>query len=113
MLSNILLFLAVTGQIIAQELAPTDQTSFTYPDDGAGIALPFPDEIAELTGLSDWPEIWVTPPFTPNMANLYNPAATAIIPDITQPPLASGTYFPPTTTKRGAGLTYRFLSNFR
>ena len=96
MLSNILLFLAaVIEQIIAQELAPTDQTSFSYPDDGAGIPLPFPDEIAQLTGLSDWPEIWVTPPFTPNMAQLYDPAATAIIPDITQPPLTSGTINPP------------------
>jgi len=80
----------MSGQIIAQELAPTDQTSFTYPNDGAGTALPFPNDIAELTGLSDWPEIWVTPPFTPNMAALYNPSATTIIPDITAPPLPAG-----------------------
>ena len=102
MLSNILFLLAVTGQIIALELAPTDQTSFTYPDDGAGVPLPFPDQIAELTGLSDWPEIWVTPPFTPNMAALYNPAATDILPDITEPPLASGTILPTHTRRRSS-----------
>ena len=90
MLSNILLLLAIAGQIIAQELAPTEQTSFSYPNNGAGVALPFPNDIAALTGASDWPEVWVTPPFTPNMAKLYNPAATAILSDIIAPPLAAG-----------------------
>lgn len=83
-------YLIVLSGIVAQELPPTEQTSFTYPPDGAGIGLPFPDDIASLTGLSTWPEIWVTPPFTPNMQKLYNPAATAILPDIIAPPNAVG-----------------------
>jgi hypothetical protein len=76
--------------ILALELLPTDQTSFSFPDDGTGVALPFPDTIASLTGLSDWPDVWVTPPFTPNMVALFNPNATSIIGDIISPPNAVG-----------------------
>jgi len=85
---------ALATEITALELAPTDQTSFTYPEDGTGVALPFPPEIASLTGESDWPELWVTPPFTPNMAKLYDPSSTTILSDITVPPNANGD-FPP------------------
>jgi hypothetical protein len=94
MLSNVIALLVVTSGLMAQELAPTEQTAFSFPDNGAGIGLPFPDDIAALTGLSDWPEIWVTPPFTPNMAALYNPNATNIFPDIITPPGASGNLRP-------------------
>jgi hypothetical protein len=80
----------MAAAVVSQELAPTDQTTFSYPDDGAGVELPFPSQIASLTGESGWPTIWVTPPFTPNMAALFNPSATTIIPDITVPPGANG-----------------------
>jgi peptidoglycan/xylan/chitin deacetylase (PgdA/CDA1 family) len=75
---------------MAQELKPTDQTSFSFPANGAGVELPFPNDIAALTGLSSWPDIWVTPPFTPNMEKLFNPGATAINGDIIAPPNAIG-----------------------
>ena len=50
------------------------------------MLLPFPPELAQLTGLSSWPAGWVTPPFTPNMAKLHNPSATATLNDISVPP---------------------------
>jgi len=89
------MWVAIATVAMAQELAPTDQTSFSYPADGAGIGLPFPPEIASLTGLSDWPAPGVTPPFTPNMAALFNPSATAINGDIVAPPGANGPFPPP------------------
>ena len=82
MLSKFVLLLALAAGSIALELPPTDQTVFNYPADGAGINLPFPSSIAALTGLSAWPAAYQLAPFTPNMAKIYNPAATAIIPDI-------------------------------
>jgi len=85
----LLLICAVT----AQELAPTDQTVFNFPPDGVGVPLPFPPELAQLTGLSNWPALWVTPPFTPNMAKLYNPSATGTLNDIAVPPNAKRTAF--------------------
>jgi hypothetical protein len=91
MISRIVYVVAVVATgILAQELLPTEQTSFNFPPNGTGIALTFPDTIASLTGLSDWPDVWVTPPFTPNMANLFNPNATSIIGDIVSPPNAVG-----------------------
>jgi len=91
MISRIIYVAAVVGTgILAQELPPTDQTSFSFPANGAGVALPFPDTIASLTGLSGWPSTGVTPPFTPNMAKLFNPNATSIIGDIVSPPNAVG-----------------------
>jgi hypothetical protein len=105
--SALFIFTLLT-EINTQELPPTEQTEFTYPDDGAGVPLPFPEAIAELTGLSDWPEIWVTPPFTPNMAALYDPTATTVIPDIVAPPNAIG--FPPQSEWSSL---FRFLSDIR
>jgi hypothetical protein len=81
---------ATTVVVSGLELPPTDQTSFSYPSNGAGIALPFPSQIASLTGLSAWPALWVSPPFTPNMAARFNPAATAVNPDVVAPPNANG-----------------------
>jgi peptidoglycan/xylan/chitin deacetylase (PgdA/CDA1 family) len=72
----------------AQELAPTDQTLFNFPPDGSNTRLPFPPELGRLTGLSNWPPGFVTPPFTPNMAKLFNPSATATLKDISVPPNA-------------------------
>ena len=91
MFSEILVVMVLSGGIFAQELPPTEQTNFSYPDNGAGVPLPFPTDIAALTGLSDWPTIWEVPPFTPNMAARYDPSATAINPDITVPPNSIGT----------------------
>jgi len=87
---SVFLLAALAAEITALELAPTEQTSFTFPQDGFGVPLPFPPEIAALTGETAWPELWVTPPFTPNMAALYDPSATTILPDITVPPNANG-----------------------
>jgi len=87
---SVFLLSALAAEITALELAPTEQTSFTFPQDGAGVALPFPPEIATLTGETAWPELWVTPPFTPNMAALYDPSSTTILSDITVPPNANG-----------------------
>jgi hypothetical protein len=92
-MSKFLYLLALVGSVIAQELQPTEQTSFSYPNDGANINLPFPSDIAALTDLSEWPEVWVTPPFTPNMEKLYDPSATAILSDIIAPPNAIGLSF--------------------
>jgi hypothetical protein len=89
-MSKFLCLLALVGNVIALELAPTEQTSFTYPNDGANINLPFPSNIANLTGMSDWPEAWETAPFTPNMEKLYDPSATATLPDIITPPNSNG-----------------------
>lgn len=89
-MSKFLYLLALVGDVIALELAPTEQTSFSYPNDGANVNLPFPSDIATLTGLSDWPEIWIPPPFTPNMEKLYDPSATTILEDIITPPNANG-----------------------
>ena len=93
MLSNTLIVLLVvlTGGATVQELAPTDQTLFNYPANGTGVSLPFPPELAQLTGLSDWPTKWATPPFTPNMAKLFNPSSKATLPDIVSPPNINGT----------------------
>ena len=93
MLSHIVVAIALTaasGDVMAQLLAPTEQTSFTFPANGAGVTIPFPPDLAQLTGLTDWPARWVTPPFTPNMQQTYNPSATTIIPDIITPPAAQG-----------------------
>jgi hypothetical protein len=91
MLSNILVALVLAGEIaFAQELAPTEQTSFSYPNNGAGSSIPFPSDLATLTGLSDWPELLVTPPFTPNMAKLFDPNGGSVQPDIVSPPSAIG-----------------------
>jgi len=88
---TIAIVLAVSPRaILAQQLPPTDQTSFNYPAIGAGVTLPFPADIAQLTGLSDWPERWAVPPFTPNMQSTFNPSATATIPDIISPPATQG-----------------------
>lgn len=91
MLSKLVLLSFAAG-IMGLELAPTDQTVFDYPANGAGVNLPFPPEIATLTGLTAWPAVWELAPFTPNMAKLYNPSATTIIPDIVSPPEAAGQY---------------------
>lgn len=72
--------------VTAQELPATDQTVFNFLPNGTGVLLPFPPELAQLTGLSSWPAGWVTPPFTPNMAKLYNPLATSTLNDISVPP---------------------------
>ena len=90
MLSNVLL-LTLTCGVIAQELAPTEQTEFNFPANGMGVMLSFPSSLAQLTGLSNWPARYVTPPFTPNMAKLFNPSATTILPDIITPLNARGT----------------------
>jgi len=75
---------------MALELQPTDQTTFNYPANGAGISLPFPPEIAALTGLTNWPTPYTLAPFTPNMAKIYNPASMTILPDIVSPPDDAG-----------------------
>lgn len=95
MLSKLALLLALARGSLATilELAPTEQTAFTYPANGTGIPLAFPPAIATLTGLTDWPTIWALAPFTPNMEKLYNPSATTIIPDIIAPPNAVGRPF--------------------
>ena len=90
MLSNTL-FLALTCGVMAQELAPTQQTLFNFPANGTGVSLPFPSNVAQLTGLPAWPARYVSPPFTPNMAKSFNPSATATFPDILVPPVARGT----------------------
>src|SRR5947207_6906855 len=89
-MSKFLFLLSLVSSVIAQELAPTEQTSFSYPQNGAGISLPFPSDIASLTGLSEWPGVWVTPPFTPNMNKLFDPSATAVFGDIITPPNSIG-----------------------
>jgi hypothetical protein len=96
MLPNILvvLLLAMTWGALCQELAPTDQTVFNFPPNGTGVLLPFPPDLAQLTGLSQWPRKWVTPPFTPNMAKLFNPSSKVILPDIVGPPNAKGRLLP-------------------
>jgi hypothetical protein len=85
MLPKGLLFL-VSCAVSAQELVPTEQTLFNFPANGSGVLLPFPSELAQLTGLSNWPAGWVTPPFTPNMVKLYNAAATTTLNDVSVPP---------------------------
>jgi hypothetical protein len=85
------LILLLACLVTAQELPATDQTVFSFPQNGTGVVLPFPSELAQLTGLTNWPAGWVTPPFTPNMAELYNPNATAILNDISVPPNPKGT----------------------
>ena len=91
MTSKFLCFvLGAMSSLLAQELPPTEQTSFSYPSNGAGVSLPFPSDLASLTGLSDWPSVWVTPPFTDNMKKLYNPSASATFGDIVAPPGARG-----------------------
>lgn len=92
MLSEFVIALALAARITAQQLPPTEQTSFSYPADGAGVTIPFPSNIATLTGLTDWPARWVLAPITPNIVSEYNPSATAILPDIVAPPAAQGMY---------------------
>lgn len=82
--------LALTWGALSQELAPTDQTVFNFPANGTGVLLPFPSDLAQLTSLSQWPRKWVTPPFTPNMAKLFNPSSKVILPDIVGPPNVKG-----------------------
>jgi hypothetical protein len=94
--------------VSAQELAPTEHTSFNFPPDGANVILPFPPELAQLTGLSNWPPKWVSPPFTPNMAKLFNPLATARLNDIAVPPNPNGLTF-----SLVCRLMRRVLSNIR
>jgi hypothetical protein len=79
MLLQSFVFAMAVSSVTAQNLPATDETSFTYPANGAGVTVPFPAELATLTGLSDWPARDVTPPFTPNMAATFNQAN---IPDL-------------------------------
>jgi peptidoglycan/xylan/chitin deacetylase (PgdA/CDA1 family) len=87
---TLVILLALMCGVTSQELAPTEQTVFSFPANGTGVSLPFPSDLAQLTGLSQWPEKWVTPPFTPNMAKLFNPSSKAILPDIIDPPKVNG-----------------------
>jgi hypothetical protein len=81
----------VTGECVAQLLAPTEQTSFTYPVDGWGTTIPFPQYLAQRTGLTDWPTPLMTPPFTPDMAiSYYTTFGAAILDDIIEAPYSSG-----------------------
>ena len=81
----------VTGECVAQLLAPTEQTSFTYPVDGWGTTIPFPEYLAQRTGLTDWPKRSETPPFTPDMAtSYYTTFGAAILDDIIAAPYSSG-----------------------
>lgn len=91
MFSRSLVLLSVVSQILAQELAPTEVTSFKYPNNGANMTLPFPSSLAKLTGLTDWPDPQDVAPFTPNMRKLYDPSSTRILPDIVAPP---NSFFP-------------------
>jgi peptidoglycan/xylan/chitin deacetylase (PgdA/CDA1 family) len=86
MFSHFILAVALPALVSAQQFTPTDQTTWDYPANGAGVTVPFPSEIAKLTGQTDWPERWVTPPFTPNMQSEFNPSATTILADIIYPP---------------------------
>ena len=82
MLSWLALALAVVYQVGAQVLPPTDQTSFTYPANGAGEAMPFPDYLQQLTGLTDWPPPRpALAPFTPNMAAAFNSSGNPPVPE--------------------------------
>jgi hypothetical protein len=91
MLSKFILGLALYAKFIsAQQLPPTEQTSFNYPANGAGVTVPFPSYIATLTGLTDWPVRLALAPITPNMQTEYNPSSTTILPDIVAPPVARG-----------------------
>jgi len=73
MLSWWALALAAMYRVGAQVLPPTDQSSFTYPANGAGQAMPFPEYLQQLTGLTEWPaERPAVAPFTPNMAAAFN-----------------------------------------
>jgi hypothetical protein len=77
---------------IAVILPPTEQTSFLYPANGWNSTIAFPEYLAELTGLSDWPERWETPPFTPEMnASYYSKIGTHISEDVVFAPYTSGT----------------------
>jgi hypothetical protein len=81
----------IIGECVAQLLAPTEQTSFTYPVDGWGKTMPFPEYLAQRTGLTDWPNRTETPPFTPDMAiSYYTAFGAAIIDDIVEAPYSSG-----------------------
>ena len=91
---SIISVLSLVAAVTAQELAPTEQISFSYPRNGEGIALPFPDYLAQLTGLSEWPAPGATPPFTPNMNAAYNATAKKILPDIEAPPDTAGLHCP-------------------
>jgi hypothetical protein len=80
----------------SQALPPTDQTSFSYPANGAGVTIPFPAELATLTGLSDWPARDVTPPFTPNMAAAFDQSSIPDLPhtsDCTQVPASACSFW--------------------
>ena len=91
----VLLIIATTfffvSSCFAVFLVPTEQTSFNYPADGWGSEIPFPPYLAKLTGLSDWPALNKTPPFTPEMALAYYANIGApFLRDIIVPPHASG-----------------------
>jgi hypothetical protein len=79
LLESFVVAVILTCRVKAQNLAPTEQTTFRYPANGAGMTLPFPPSLASLTGLSNWPALGVVPPFTPNMAATFNSAG---IPDL-------------------------------
>jgi len=89
-LQGIIIFTTIVALQKPPPVSVRDQTSFTFPQNGTGIRLPFPSDLAALTGLKTWPPVWTVPPFTPNMQKAYNASATAIIPDITGPPNAQG-----------------------
>src|SRR6202022_2637917 len=88
-LESCIVALWLTSRVASQNLPATDQTSFSYPANGAGVTVPFPPQLAALTGLSDWPARDVTPPFTPNMASTFKSASVPNFPhssDCTQVP---------------------------
>ena len=108
MLSKFIFGLALYAKFIsAQQLPPTEQTSFSYPPNGVGVTVPFPSYIATLTGLTDWPARLDLAPITPNIVKEYNPSSTTILPDIVSPPVARGMDTP------SHGSNIRFHSNIR
>jgi hypothetical protein len=90
--SIVVITLSLTMSCIAVILPPTEQTSFLYPPNGWNSTIAFPKYLVELTGLSDWPERWETPPFTPEMnASYYSKIGTPISEDVVFAPYTSGT----------------------
>jgi hypothetical protein len=91
LLSAIFSIALVTVGCVAQLLAPTEQALFTYPVDGWGTTIPFPEYLARRTGLADWPERMQIPPFTPDMAkSYYTTFGAPILDDIIAAPYSSG-----------------------
>lgn len=80
LLSTISAIFAFANSCRASLLPATEQTSFSYPSDGWGSPIAFPNYLAKLTGLSDWPTPWAVPPFTPNMAVSYYANINATVP---------------------------------